>query len=81
MRAMSLGRLKLSGCQRRLLLLEGNHIIVGSQWGLGTSGSPREETRLLGRLCVELAKGKRDTWAGLYTSPMSAFLSERTIGR
>ena len=55
MRAMSLGRLKLSSCQRRLLLLEGNHIIVGSQWGLGTSGSPREETRLLGRLCVELA--------------------------
>ena len=34
-----------------------------------------EETRLLGSWCVELAKGQRDTWAGLYTSPMGAFLS------
>ena len=46
-----------------------------------TSGSPREETRLLGKLCIELAKGKGNTWVGLYTSPMGAFLSERTIQR
>ena len=61
--------------------MEGDHVIVGSWWGLGTSGSPREETRLLCRLCVELAKERGNTWVGLYTSPMGAFLSERTIWR
>ena len=53
--------------------------IVGG--GLETSGSLRERTRLLGSLYIELAKGQRDTWAGLYTSPLGAFLSERTIMR
>ena len=51
-----------------------------SWWGLGTSGSPRWETRLLGRLYVELAKDRGNTWVGLYTSPQGTFLSERTIG-
>ena len=82
MRVMSLlVRLKLSSCQRRLLLTEGNHVVIESQGQLETSESPREETRLLGSLCIELAKGQKNTWAGLYTSPMGAFLSERTIGR
>ena len=45
---MSLVRLKLSGCQRRLLLLGGQPHHCGKLVGLGTSGSPREETRLLG---------------------------------
>ena len=61
--------------------MKGDHIVVRSWWRLETSGSPRAETRLLSRLCIELAKGKRDTWVGLYTSPMGAFLSERTIVR
>ena len=49
--------------------------------GTETSGNPREETRLLGSLCIELVKGQRNTWTGLYTSPMGAFLSERMIER
>ena len=52
-----------------------------SRQGLETSESSRGETRLLGSWCVELAKGQRNTWAGLYTSPMGAFLSERTMAR
>ena len=43
-------------------------------------GVQERETRLLSRLCIELAKERRNTWVGLYTSPMGAFLSERTIG-
>ena len=54
---------------------------LDSQQGLETSESSRGETRLLGSWCVELAKGQRNTSAGLYTSPMGAFLSERTIVR
>ena len=69
-----------SSDKSREVFLEGD-LVTRSLWGLSHTGSPKEETRLLGRLCVELAKGKRDTWVGLYTSPMGAFLSERTIVR
>ena len=34
---------------------------------LKSSTSPREETRLLSRLCVELAKGQEQVLVGLYT--------------
>ena len=55
-------RLKLSGYPREgCCFLEGDHIVVRSWWRLETSGSPRAETRLLSRLCIELAKGQRDT--------------------
>ena len=60
-RQQVLVRLKSSSYQRRLLLLEVDHVICQKSVGLKTSGSPREETRLLCRLCVELTKDKRDT--------------------
>ena len=54
--------------------MDGDHNVNESQGRLETGESPREETRLLCRLCIELAKGQRDTWVGLYTSPMGVFL-------
>ena len=38
MRAMSLGETLVKQLSRRLLLLEGDHVTVGSQWDLGRVG-------------------------------------------
>ena len=66
-------RLKSSSCQRRAAALGGQPHCHQKLAGTETSGSPREETRLLCRLCIELEKGQRDTWAGLYTSCYDSF--------
>ena len=58
-------RLKSSSYQRRDAVLGGQPHCRQKLAGTETSGSPREETRLLCSLCVELAKGQRDSWAGL----------------
>ena len=50
-----------------------------SRLDLSQARGPREETRLLSRKCADLAKERESTGAGLYTSPMSAFLEGRTI--
>ena len=44
------------------VFLEGN-LVTKSWWGLSHMGSPREETRLLGRWCVELAQ-EREKYMG-----------------
>ena len=65
--------------KRAATLLEVDHEVIRQSVGTGDKWESKRETRLLGSWCIELAKGQRDTWAGLYTSPMSAFLNERTI--
>ena len=72
-------RLKSSSCQRRAAALQGQPRIHWKSVGTETSGSSREGTRLQGSWCIELAKGQRNAWMGLYTSPMCAFLGERTM--
>ena len=80
-RTMSIDETQVEQLSKKTAALGGQTHHCQKSMRTETSGSPREETRLLGSLCIELAKGQRDTWAGLYTSPMGAFLSERTIVR
>ena len=57
----NLGETQVEQLLKRATALGGQPCCHQKSVGAETSGSPKGETRLLCRLCVELAKGQRDT--------------------